>query len=105
MIDFVSTVQTDPVLGDALSIDSETYMREMKGKCAQLYSTLSKAVHWEFFTSALLFDEVTVKAAIRETFMVISSLGLVSHFVPTAYASLAPSEAVGSYLSFRRLVP
>lgn len=105
LLDFVSTLPADPALGDILSIDSETYIGEMKGRSTQLYSTLSKGVHWEFFTSALLFDELTVKAAIQDTFMIVSSLGLASHFVPTAYASLEPKEAVDHYIAIRKLVP
>ena len=70
-----------------------------------LYSTLSKGVHWEFFTSALVFDDATVKAAIRDTCLLIGRLGLTSHFIPTAYASLSPLEAVEKYVSFRRELP
>jgi hypothetical protein len=105
MLDFVSTLPHDPVLAELLEIDAETYIGETRGRAAQLYSTLSKGVHWEFFTSALLFDELTVKTAIRDTCLMVSRLGLISHFVPTAYASLAPSEAVEGYVSFRKLLP
>ncbi|MDP1978710.1 hypothetical protein [Undibacterium sp.] len=105
MLDFVSTIPAEPTLAEVLLIDAEVYIGETRGKSAQLYSTLSKAVHWEFFTSALLFDELTVKTSIRETFLLVSKLGLISHFVPTAYASLKPDEAVEHYISFRKLVP
>lgn len=105
MLDFVSTLPLNPMLAEVRSVDAEVYIGETKGRSAQLYSTLSKGVHWEFFTSALLFDELTVKTAIRDTFVLVSNLGLISHFVPTAYASLTPSEAVDHYISFRELVP
>jgi hypothetical protein len=105
MLDFVSTLPHDPLLAEILAIDAETYVGEVRGRSAQLYSTLSKGVHWEFFTSALLFDELTVKSAIRDTCLLVSRLGLISHFVPTAYASLAPREAVSCYVSFRKLLP
>ena len=105
MLDFVSARPADPVLADLLAIDPEKYIGETRGRSAQLYSMLSKGVHWEFFTSALLFDEVTVKTAIRDTLVLVSHLGLVSHFVPTAYAALKPDEAVDHYISFRKLVP
>ena len=105
MLDFVSTNSSDPALADLLSIDAETYISETRGRSAQLYSTLSKGVHWEFFTSALLFDEVTVKTAIRDTLVLVSGLGLTSHFVPTAYAALQPEVALDHYISIRKLVP
>ncbi|MBS1190829.1 MAG: hypothetical protein H6R10_2621 [Rhodocyclaceae bacterium] len=105
MLDFVSTRQSEPQLADLLLIDSETYVGETRGRSAQLYSTLSKGVHWEFFTSALLFDEITVKTAIRDTLLLVGRLGLVSHFIPTAYAALQPDEALDHYISFRKLVP
>lgn len=105
MLDYVSTHPHDAALTDILAIDADTYIDVCKGRGMQLYSTLSKGVHWEFFTSALLFDEVTVKNAIRDTFLLVSHLGLTSHFIPTAYASLAPSIAVENYINFRKLVP
>ena len=98
LLDFVSPSRTDPALHDILSPDAETYVDQIKGRSNQLYSTLSKGVHWEFFTSVLVFDEATVKTAIRETCILISQLGLTSHFIPTAYASLPPEEALETYL-------
>ena len=105
LLDHVSTLEADPLLADIVIIDPDRFIDEIKGKSTQLYSTLSKGVHWEFFTSALLFDESTVKSAIRETLLLVANLGLVSHFVHTAYASLPPNDAVGIYKEFRRLVP
>ncbi|MEK9280498.1 hypothetical protein MTR72_12710 [Bradyrhizobium sp. ISRA442] len=80
MLDFVSAHGSDPLLRDILSLGAETYVKKTKGQSQQLYSTLSKGVHWEFFNSALLFDEATVKSAIRETCLLVAHLGLVSHF-------------------------
>lgn len=105
MLDYISTLEQDPLLVDVVNIDPDRFIDEAKGRSAQLYSVLSKGVHWEFFTSALLFDETTVKSAIRDTFLLVAILGLASHFVHTAYASLTPSEAVSSYKAIRRLVP
>lgn len=105
LLDHVSTLVPDPLLVDVLNIDPDRFIEETKGRSAQLYSTLSKGVHWEFFTSALLFDGVTVKNSIREAILLVAHLGLASHFVHTAYASLGPSLAVDSYKAIRRLVP
>jgi hypothetical protein len=105
MLDFVSKHSSDPLLAEVLAVDADTYVGETKGRSAQLYSTLSKGVHWEFFTSALLFDESTVKTAIRDTCLLVAHLGLTSHFIPTAYASLEPARALDEYIAFRKLVP
>ena len=105
MLNFMSGQRAEPELADILAIDADNFISISKGRSAQLYSTLSKGVHWEFFTSALLFDEITVKSAIRDTYVLISHLGLVSHFIPTAYASLDPNDAVDTYILFRKLVP
>lgn len=105
MLDYVSTLESDTLLADVLNLEPDRFIDETKGRSAQLYSTLSKGVHWEFFTSALLFDEATVKSAIRETFVLVANLGLISHFVHTAYACLGPTDAVSCYKAIRRLVP
>ena len=105
MLDYVSANGADPLLREILSLGSETYIKKTKGQGQQLYSTLSKGVHWEFFNNALLFDEATVKSAVRDTCLMVSHLGLVSHFIPTAYASLQPQDALEAYLSFRKKVP
>jgi hypothetical protein len=105
LLDHVSTLDANPLLADIQNIDPERFIDETKGRSTQLYSTLSKGVHWEFFTSALLFDEITVKNSIREAILLIAHLGLASHFVHTAYASLSPNVAVDSYIAIRRLVP
>lgn len=105
MIDFVSNYPTDSALSDILLIDADSYVGRSKGTSTQLYSTLSKGVHWEFFTSSLVFDEVTVKSLIRDTCLLVSHLGLISHFIPTAYASLEPNQAVEEYINFRKQIP
>ena len=105
MLDFVSEYPQTPALADVLKLDAETYIDSSKGKSLQLYSTLSKGVHWEFFTSALLFDETTVKTVMRDTMLLVGHLGLTSHFIPTAYASLPPDKAVEAYISLRNDVP
>lgn len=101
MLDYISVNGSDPGLRDIVLLNSETYVSQCKGQSLQLYSTLSKGVHWEFFNSALQFDEPTVKNAIRDTCLLVGHLGLVSHFIPTAYASLEPDRALEAYLSFR----
>lgn len=92
-------------LADILSLDSANYISSTKGKCMQLYSQLSKGVHWEFFSSTLQMDEDTVKSLLRDTLVHVAGLGLVSHFVPTAYASIGHDDAIAEYINFRRAVP
>ncbi|MER9546643.1 hypothetical protein NKI72_32245 [Mesorhizobium sp. M0437] len=104
LLDHVSS-RSDEALKDVLTIDPEDFIPSTKGKCSQLYSQLSKGVHWEFFSSALQMDEITVKTLIRDTFLHLSVLGLASHFVPTAYASIRADDAVEEYIAFRGVVP
>jgi hypothetical protein len=105
LLDFVSSYKPEPELADILTTDAEKYIPRIKGRSLQLYSTLSKGVHWEFFTTPLVFDETTVTTAIRETLLLLSHLGLTSHFIPTAYASLSPRATVESYLAIRKEIP
>ncbi len=105
MLDFVASKPFDQQLPDVAAIDPETFIASAKGRGSQLHSTLSKGVHWEFFSSALIFDESTIKNLIRETCVLVSQLGLISHFIPTAYASLSPARALNTYLAFRRKMP
>ena len=101
MLDFVSSLGSDFSFQEILSLESATYVNVTRGKSLQLYSSLSKGVHWEFFSSALVFDEETIKDLIRDTLLLVGHLGLISHFIPTAYASLSPREAVDRYVKLR----
>ena len=105
LLDYTSALPPDPLLSDVLAIDPERFLEESKGRSAQLYSTLSKGVHWEFFTSALIFDEMTVKNSIRETILLVTHLGLASHFVHTAYACVDSSAAIDAYKAIRKSIP
>ncbi|WP_152971200.1 hypothetical protein [Rhizobium ecuadorense] len=104
MLDYIGGNDA-PQLDDMRSLESEKYISEIKGRFRQLYSQLSKGVHWEFFSSSLQMDEVTVKTLIRDTIVNIAGLGLISHFVPTAYASLSAEAAVEYYIQLREIVP
>ena len=105
MLDHLATLESDALLEDIKDIDPDNFINTIRGQGSRLYSSLSKGVHWEFFTSALMFDEMTVKNYIRDTFLIMGSLGLASHFVHTAYASLSPDEAVNCYKAIRRVMP
>jgi hypothetical protein len=104
MLDYIGSNDA-PELDDMRSVESGKYITELKGRFRQLYSQLSKGVHWEFFSSNLQLDEVTVKTLIRDTLVNTAGLGLISHFVPTAYASVSGQEAVDAYIQLRKLVP
>jgi hypothetical protein len=84
------------------AIDPDTFTSSTKGKCASLYSKLSKGVHWDFFVSSVVMDEGTLKDAIRDCFIQVSNMAFVSHFVTTAYRSLDRSEALAAYSGFRK---
>ena len=97
--------RSDPELSDILAIDPEKYVSSMKGKLSQLYSQLSKGVHWEFYSSSLQLDEITIKTLLRDTIVHVANLGLVSHFIPTAFSTLSPDNAVDAYIGIRKAVP
>ena len=105
MLDYVGTGPSNLALTELLTLDAENFVNTCRGRGSQLYSTLSKGVHWEFFTNALVFDESTVKSALRETVLFVIQLGLASHFVPTALACLDPEEAVKTYAAIRKVIP
>lgn len=90
---------------ELLELDADNFIEQTKGRSQQIYSTLSKSVHWEFFASTLMFDEAAAKDMIRDSLILAGTLGLISHFIPTAYASLSPTTAIDSYLLFRKDVP
>ena len=103
-VDFISSYPPEPFLTDILSADPEKFIASSRGSSSQLYSTLSKGVHWEFFNSLLSLDELTVKLTIKEACVTMAKLGLISHFIPTAYACLEKKRAVEAYIEFRRVI-
>jgi hypothetical protein len=104
LLDFISSQDLPPELSDIVAIDPNKYTESVKGLGQQLYSTLSKGVHWEFFTSSIMFDEATVKTVIRDSCLLVANVGLTSHFIPTAYSRLSPADAVSAYVAFRRTI-
>lgn len=85
------------------ALNPESFTAETRGRCSDLYSKLSKGVHWDFFVSSVVLDEITLKDAIRDCLIRISGLGFVSHFVPTAYRSLDKNTALDTYKEFRKV--
>jgi hypothetical protein len=89
------------LLNEFKLLEPDKFVGYTRGKCASLYSTFSKGVHWDFFTSTIVIDEGTIKDSIREMLLAIGSTSLISHFIPTAYRSLDRAEAVQAYKVFR----
>lgn len=101
MLDFVSTKSDEPEAADILAIDPETYIPSVRGRAAQVYSTTSKAVHWEFLSAAAVMDEPTVKASIRDILLITGQLGFVSHFATTSLANVGKDDAWTHYKKLR----
>lgn len=99
----VDYIDSDGVDGfnEIRSLESHTFIAAAKGRCAPLYSQLSKGVHWDFFTSSVVMDEGTLKDAIRDSLSIVSNLAFVSHFVPTSFRALDRAAAVHAYRIFR----
>ena len=86
---------------DINSIDPDNFTAQMRGRCANLYSTLSKGVHWEFFTDTIVIDEQTIKDNILTCLQTASLLALLSHFVPTAFRQTNSVAAIQTFNDFR----
>jgi hypothetical protein len=105
MLDFVATKSADASSTDLLKVDPESHILKMKGRAGQLYSTVSKAVHWEFLSAPAVIDTLTVKASIRDVLLLVGELGFMSHFVATSFAKTTPDEAWKHYVSLRKDLP
>jgi len=101
-IDYLSSSDPNPDLSELTIVDSEKYITQTKGKISQVYSSLSKGVHWEFFTTSLVYDETTIQSDLQDVCTITSQLGFFSNFIPTAFSALKPQDAVLEYLEFRR---
>lgn len=101
-LDYLAERGASESLHELQAMDPETFTSSTKGKCAALYSTLSKGVHWDFFVSSVVMDEGTLKDSILDCFIQVGNLGFVSHFVPTAYRSLDRTDALVAYDDFRK---
>ena len=99
-LDFLASGNME-IFKNITEIEPEKFVGYTRGRCAALYSTLSKGVHWDFFVSSIVLDEGTVKDAIRETLLILGGVGLISHFVPTAFRTLDHTAAVEAYTNFR----
>ena len=99
-IDYVDAIEAEGFT-DLRRLEATSFIPFTKGKCARLYSTLSKGVHWDFFAESIVMDEGTLKDTIRDCVTLLSTVAFVSHFVPTAFGRLGRAEAVDAYLSFR----
>lgn len=103
LLDYMAEIQ-DLRLADMNDLDADLFINQIRGRSMQLYSSLSKGVHWEFFSSSLALDDITVRSDLREAVLLIARLGLVSNFIPTAYGSLAAPEAINNYLDLKVMI-
>lgn len=103
-LDFLATQTNNKHTQDLLQLESENFITQFKGRSSQLYSTLSKSVHWEYFSSTLMFDETTIKSLIKDSLTLLSNVGFISHFIPTAHSSLAYTEALDEFTNLRNKI-
>lgn len=89
---------------ELINIEPEAFVPRMRGDLSRLYSSLSKGVHWDFFNSAIEYDESSIKVNLQDLFSRVSILGLTSHFIPTAYSSLVAEDAFEIYAQTRNHV-
>ncbi|MCQ4161010.1 hypothetical protein NON00_13880 [Roseomonas sp. GC11] len=100
-LDYVSKKPASAIKSEFSLLDPETFMVQYKGTCQGLYSSLSKGVHWEFFTTAMVYDDNTVTDLIKSTAKIVSQFGFISNFISTSISSCSPDEAWEIYCDFR----
>ncbi|RYG57772.1 MAG: hypothetical protein EON56_01670 [Alphaproteobacteria bacterium] len=85
-------------------VDPQNFIHGLRPRISALYSILSKGVHWEFFSTSLMMDDPTIKNSIRETFAFMLKVGIISHFIPTAYCSMDRQLALETYVTLREKI-
>ena len=80
------------------NIEPSLFVTRAKTKMNQLYSTLSKGVHWDYLAPTVMLDSETIATTIEDTLAYVKLLGITSHFIPTCYGRLNKEEACQIYL-------
>ena len=97
-LDFAGTLPSTPAIAELLQLDTELFIASAKGRGNSIYSQLSKGVHWEFFSGAsTAFDPATVRQVIRDAFVWVCRLAVVSHFLSNAHSCLSKHDAMQTY--------
>lgn len=104
MLDYIDDLNLTEEYEDLVQFDAGNFISEIKGKATRLYSELSKGVHWEFFSYTLTLDLTTVQVNIKEVIEIIAKISLVSHFIPTSYASLPARDAMIEYKRIKEVI-
>ncbi len=77
------------------AISYESFTTRKRDEIGRLYSSLSKGIHHEFvLPPGALYDRATVVDLVQRTIHEVADIGLVSHFVAHACASLKHTDAV-----------
>ena len=72
---------------------AEGVQQRIDGEVKLLYSSLSKGIHHEFIVPhSITQDSNTVKDLLRRTISLVTKLALMSHYIPTAIASINNRE-------------
>lgn len=80
------------------AISPDSFVTRKRDEISRLYSSLSKGIHHEFvLPPGTLYDRATVVDLVQRTIHLIADIGLVSHFIPHASASLSPDDAMATF--------
>lgn len=75
----------------------------IRGRLAQLYSTLSKGVHAEYLLDDLTaFDQDTIELHLRDCYMLVLLLATATHANPLFLRSISRDQAISSFRWFEK---
>jgi hypothetical protein len=81
------------------NIPIEGICQNLRREAEEVYSSLSKGIHQEFIIPHhVAYDSSTVMDLLQRTIKLITKLALISHYIPTAIASIDKSQML-SYLA------
>ena len=76
-------------LSDLAKIPPDGICQNIRKEAEELYSSLSKGIHQEFIIPhGVAYDAITVQNLLQRTVVLITRLALISHYIPTASASI-----------------
>jgi hypothetical protein len=85
-------------LAELAANDMELFISRKRDEIGRLYSSLSKGIHHEFvMPPGTLYDRSTVRNLVLSTVRQVAELGLVSHFIAHASATLNSEEALATF--------
>lgn len=90
-------------LSELLLVSPDSFCARKREAVGQLFSHLSKAVHFEAVTPAISIDAVTAIELVQRVIREVAEAALVSHFVPHAFSCYGFDEAIAGFGAMENL--